>query len=131
MDRNLKKRLQAFLNVIVAEANANEDFAQKLSNALETGDFPADKLKSESNTKRSANRRDPAVLDPVQMVMDGDSSLPQRLDELTEKELKDIIADYGMDPSKLAMRWKNKEKLVELILDTATRRASKGDAFRD
>ena len=131
MDKNLKKRLQALLNVILAEANANEDFAQKLNRALETGDVSAEKPKAEPGTKRRANRRDPAVLDPVQMMMDGDSCLPQRLNELTEKELKDIIADYGMDSSKLAMKWKNKEKLMKLILDTAERRASKGDAFRD
>ena len=104
MDKNLKKRLQALLNAILAEANTNENFAKKLSDALEIGDYPADKPKTESNAKRGANRRDPAILDPVQMVMDGDSSLPQRLNSLTEKELKDIIADYGMDSSKLAMK---------------------------
>lgn len=52
------------------------------------------------------------------------------LSPLTEKELKDIVADYGMDPSKLAMKWRDKERLIQLILDTSFRRASKGDAFR-
>ena len=49
---------------------------------------------------------------------------------MTDKELKDIVADYGMDPSKLAMKWKDRDRVIKLIIDTSQRRASKGDAFR-
>ena len=36
-----------------------------------------------------------------------------------------------MDSSKLAMKWKDKDRLIQLILDTSIRRASKGNAFRN
>lgn len=51
--------------------------------------------------------------------------------EGTSKQVKDIIAEYRMDPSQRAMHWRNRERLIQLILDTARRRAAKGDAFRD
>lgn len=129
MDKVTTKRLRAFFRAVIDEVESNDEFAKKIIDALYE-DVEVGALKTESNTKRSANRRDPAVLDPIQMVMDGDDSLEERLGKLTDKELKDIIADYGMDSSKLAMKWKDKERLINLILDTATRRASKGDAFR-
>lgn len=130
MDKVTTKKLRALFKVVIDEAESNEEFAKKIVNALYEN-IEIGVLRTELNTKRGANRRDPAVLDPVQMVMDGDDSLKERLEGLTSKELKDIIADYGMDSSKLAMKWKDKERLINLILDTATRRASKGDAFRN
>ena len=130
MDKVTTKRLRTFFKIVIDEAESNEEFAKKIIAALYE-DVEIGVLKTELNTKRGTNRRDPAVLDPVQMVMDGDDSLKERLEGLTNKELKDIIADYGMDSSKLAMKWKDKERLINLILDAATRRASKGDAFRN
>jgi hypothetical protein len=35
-----------------------------------------------------------------------------------------------MDRTKLAMKWKDKPRLVELIVSTVESRAQKGDAFR-
>ncbi|GAH95753.1 unnamed protein product [marine sediment metagenome] len=53
-----------------------------------------------------------------------------KMTELNIEELKDIIAEQGMDRSKLAMKWKNKERLVSLIITTVESRVHKGDAFR-
>lgn len=128
MDKAITKKLQAFFKAVIDEAESNDEFAKKIIDALYK-DSEISILKTE--TKRGANRRDPAILDPIRMVMDGDDSLKECLESLSDKELKDIIADYGMDPSKLAMKWKNRERLINLILDTAIRRASKGDAFRN
>ena len=80
---------------------------------------------------RGTNRRDKAVLDPIKLTEDGDPYLREKLEKLSEKELKDIIADYGMDPSKLAMKWKDRDRLIQLIMETSARRATKGDAFRN
>ena len=89
------------------------------------------KVLIESTTSRPANRRDKAVLDPIKLMEEGDVDLRRKLEDLSEKELKDIIADYGMDTSKLAMKWKDTERLIDLIMDVSARRATKGDAFRD
>ena len=57
--------------------------------------------------------------------------LVEKLQSLMDKQLKDIIADYGTDPSKLAMKWKDRERFINHIVDTARRRAAKGDANRE
>lgn len=126
MDKTMRKKLQFFFKVLLEEADANEEFSKKLLQALY-----GESKEGEAPKKKRSHRRDPAVLDPVQMILDGDESLETRLRDLTEKQLKDIIADYSMDPSKLASRWRKKDRLVLFILERARHKASKGDAFRE
>ena len=86
---------------------------------------------TEKKISRShSNRRDPAVINPVEVIEGGEDVLREKLDNLTEKELKDIIAYYGMDSTKLSMKWKKRDRLINFIIETSVRRASKGDAFR-
>ena len=126
MNKKLKKNIKELFDLLVDEAEKNEEFASALSHI-----FSGDAMEQKSNPKekRKSNRRDKAILDPIKLAEEGQLSTEQ-LSTLSEKELKDIIADYGMDPSKLAMKWKNKNRLIQLIIDTSFRRASKGDAFR-
>ncbi|MCX6035638.1 MAG: hypothetical protein NTV38_11785 [Chloroflexi bacterium] len=42
-----------------------------------------------------------------------------------------IIGTQGMDSSKPSMKWKKKERLVDLILPQVETRATRGDTFRD
>ncbi len=56
--------------------------------------------------------------------------LRTRLDELNIDELKDIVAEQGMDRSKLAMKWKKKDRIINLIITAVESRIHKGDAFR-
>lgn len=128
MDKNLKKKIRALYNLVIEEAEKNEEFVTSLEKIF-SGEAENSKDKNTAGAKRGSNRRDQAVLDPIKLAEDGNLT-EEVLKPLTEKELKDIVAEYGMDPSKLAMKWKNKERLIRLILDTSFRRASKGDAFR-
>ena len=79
---------------------------------------------------RPKNRRPAAVMDPVAVVRDGQDVLNARLAELSLEQLRDIVADYGMDPGKLMMKWKDPQKVAERIVDIALTRSQKGDAFR-
>lgn len=128
MDKNLKKNIKALYELIIDEAEKNEDFAYALSNIL-CCENSGNTTKNTDSKKRSSSRRDKAVLDPIRLAEE-EKLTTSVLESLSEKELKDIIADYGMDSSKLAMKWKDKGRLIQLILDTSLRRASKGDAFR-
>lgn len=128
MDKKLKKNLKALFDLIVDEAEKKEEFAEALSRIF-NNETPEKRTKDNTGEKRASNRRDKAVLDPIKLAENGELTA-DILSPLVEKELKDIIADFGMDPSRLAMKWKDKEKLIQLILDTSIRRASKGDAFR-
>jgi len=77
--------------------------------------------------KRS--RRAPAKIDPFVLYEQSPDTLCEALTNLSPDELKDIIAAYGMDTAKLAMRWKNRDRLEKFILETTQRRSSIGEAF--
>jgi hypothetical protein len=76
------------------------------------------------------HRRTPGPFDPMAVYRDNPVSLQPRLEGLAVEELKDIVAEHGMDRSKLAMKWKSKDRLVDLIVTTVKSRSEKGDAFR-
>jgi len=83
----------------------------------------------QSNKRRSF--RNPAILDPFLIHKNqGNNELKQRLEELEVEQLKDIIAEYGLDSSRRALAWKKSERLIELIVKTVNSRARKGDVFR-
>lgn len=134
MDRNVVNVLRQLGNAVIEEAEHNDDFAYKIEQILD-GKIVTVKKKNTGRkvpgVGRPSNRRDPAVFDPVSLISEDEYLLVEKLQSLTEKQLKDIIADYGMDPSKRAMKWKNRERLINHIVDTARRRAVKGDAFRE
>ena len=129
MKKELASKIQAFMKIIIDEASENKEFSERLHDLFYNNDI-TNKTDSSETSERPKNRRDKAVLDPIKLLMDNDTTLKQRLENLSEKELKDIIAEYGMDQAKLAMKWKDKNRLIQLILDTSSRRAVKGDAFR-
>lgn len=128
MDKESKKKIKEFFSVIIDEAEKNDEFAKSLYKIFQNSEERIKPVTSKE-PKRSPKRRDKAILDPIKLAEDNELT-KDILAELTEKELKDIIADYGMDSAKLAMKWKDKERLIQLILESAFRRASKGDAFR-
>lgn len=140
MNRETKNKLNLLLAAVIEEAEKNEEFATTIDDILKNGDARIVEVKKTYSRRkrlfdpartRSSNRRDPAVLDPMDALTKGEGKLRKELEALDEKQLKDIIADFGMDPSKLAMKWKDTGRLINHIVDAAKRRASKGDAFRD
>ena len=54
----------------------------------------------------------------------------ERLANLTLNQLRDIIAEYRVEPYTLAMKWKTPSRLIDLIMTTIEQRARKGEAFR-
>ena len=132
---SLRTKLLDFAEVVSEEAQRNPDFAQRLqrifdtkSNRSKTRLSPARQKLSRSS--RPANRRPPAILDPVALAVQGEDALRKELDPLTLDQLKDIIADYGMDHDRLAMKWKTQWRLIDRIVEVSIGRAHKGDAFR-
>ena len=80
--------------------------------------------------KRS-HRRAPGVVDPFAVFSDaGEEGVRRSLSQLSIEQLKDIVAQHGMDRSKLAMKWRTSGRFVDLILETVAARSRKGDAFR-
>lgn len=143
---NLKRTLTAILNVVVEEAARNPEFRSHLEEALEmsqtnqshrpTAAIPAP-VEHDPTThqrkadKRRGGRRSAAVLDPVDLAARGEAELRARLSDLEVEQLHDIVAQYGMDPGKLVMKWKDRNRIIDRIVEIALTRATKGDVFRN
>lgn len=123
----LENKVAALFEAILVEIRRNPEFAERLATALEG---LGKDIHAEVPKKGKGGRRAPAVLDPVAVYQEGDAILRQRLAVLDLEQLRDIVAEYGMDPGKLVLKWKTKERVIDHIVDTAAARAKKGEAFR-
>lgn len=124
----LRTALQGLVRTIVEEAERNPDFARRVEKSLGMGGegIPA---QSDRNMKGGRNRRSPAVLDPIDAARHGEAALRQSLAVLSLEQLKDVVADYGMDPGKLVMKWKTPQRIIDRIVEFSMARAVKGDVF--
>lgn len=126
--RNLK-RIRAFVNVLIEEATDNRRFAANLAGALESAIATSDG--DRPGPAPRGNRRPPGMLDPFEFYeRGGEHVLRDELARLDVEQLKDVIAEHGMDRTKLAMKWRTSDRLIALIVETVDARARKGDAFR-
>lgn len=106
--------------IVADEIASNKDFADKIG-ALVAQDKP--------DTPKRRNRRDPGKINPFELFQQGDNALYEALASLSIDELKDIIAENGMDTAKLAMKWKDRDRLEKHIVEATQRRSTKGEAF--
>lgn len=115
--------LKRLFAAIVAEAEANPDFAERLSASFRTP--------QRRRSTASRRRRAPGAFDPFAVAQaEGADGLAIALRALDVDQLKDIVAENGMDPAKLALKWRTPERLVNHILTFVAARERKGDAFR-
>lgn len=117
---------------VLHEAERNAEFADTLEHAL-TGAIQVRTRKRSDDVAdkaRKGNRRAPAVLDPYEAFESGEAQLRGTLTRLDIEQLKDIVAQHGMDRSRLAMKRKSPDRLVDLIVGTVKSRATKDSVFR-
>ncbi|HEF4747429.1 TPA: hypothetical protein SAO13_001387 [Burkholderia multivorans] len=135
---SLRNTLNRLMRVVIEEAERNPEFEAALNEALGAQSLSKRKQPKEAHStessggefKRGKNRRPPAALDPVQVVRDGETALRAALEKLSLDQLRDIVAEYGMDPSRLVMKWVDSARVIDRIVELSTARARKGDAFR-
>jgi hypothetical protein len=124
-------RIAAVLQVIADQARSDPEFLDKLERALKS---PSKRLATTRVRPRRADRphrRAPAVLDPFEILRaEGEAGLRERLVDLSLDELRDIVAEYRVEPYTLAMKWKTPSRLIDLIVTTIEQRSRKGEAFR-
>ncbi|UIJ83129.1 hypothetical protein [Rhizobium leguminosarum] len=121
---NMKKTLNGLVQVIVDEAERNPDFSKRIEEALGLQDKP-----KKTAASRAAHRRAPAAFDPIELARQGEGVLRARLGELGLEQLKDVVADYGMDPGKLVLKWKTPDRIIDRIVEVSIGRAKKGEGF--
>jgi hypothetical protein len=141
---NIKRVLTSVMKIIVEEAARNPEFEAQLHEALDANRKPQPtrlasssvtetlepKVRQKEEAKRRGGRRAAALLDPVAIVERGEEELRKQLSILDLEMLHDIVAQYGMDPGKLVMKWKDRDRVIGRIVEIAAARATKGDAFR-
>lgn len=115
------KKWKEISKLIANEISNNEEFALKMANTL-SGE-PA------TTASKKRGRRSPAKLDPFHLLELGEDTLSKELQQLNIEELKDIVSEYGMDTSRLALKWKDRERLESLIIEATKRKSSRGEAF--
>lgn len=143
---DLAGKLEHLLAVVAAQAAADAKFAEALTEALDKA-VPVPTRRSSpvrsqaparnrpqgpqrSGGRNIGGRRPPGPFDPYDAYAQGEETLRRVLQSCDVDQLKDIIAEHGMDHDRLALRWKTPERLVERIVETVVARAQKGDAFR-
>lgn len=62
---------------------------------------------------------------------DGKQKLREKLELLDMNTLKKIISLHSFDSSRLAEKWKNKDKLLDLIVKRVEARVQKGRVFKN
>jgi hypothetical protein len=137
----LRTVLRELAEAVADEAEHNQKFSERLERILESQSLPAShsgggntqsssRIDASNESRKRGNRRAPAILDPVGLAAQGEEVIRSQLAALDLDQLRDIVADYGMDPGKLVMKWKRPERVVDKIVEISLSRARKGDAFR-
>lgn len=131
---NLKTRLAKLAAAVADHAARDPAFAATLEAILGDGAArPADGRRAKvprGEGARKGGRRAAAALDPVALAQSGPDALRAAMAPLDHEQLLDIVAEFGMDPGKLVMKWKDRDRVADRIVETAIARATKGDAFR-
>jgi len=121
---NIKRALNELVRAVVDEAERNTEFARRIEEALGIQEKP-----KKPALARAAHRRAPAALDPVELARQGEAALRAGLRALNIEQLKDVVADYGMDPGKLVLKWKAIDRIIDRIVEVSIGRAKKGEGF--
>lgn len=136
----LRKVLLDVARVVAEEAERNPEFAAKLDAALYAANAPKATTRVRRSgsadgtgpgARRAKNRRPPAVLNPIELAKEGETTLRSKLSPLSLDQLRDIVADFGMDPGKLIVKWKDPQRVIDRIVELSVARSHKGDAFRE
>ena len=124
------ERLRSVLTSVAPPHDATASTATRPTSTRPAATGASATRRGDASTRRASNRRSPAVLDPVALAVKGEEALRAALAPLRLDQLKDIVADYGMDYDKLAMRWRKAGRIIDRIVEVSMIRAHKGDAFR-
>lgn len=157
-DEVLAGRLSRLVRAVADEAARSPRFARALSDALApdartADDGPAltsglstqDRLEGSGDAESPegrgqrgqlsragrSGRRSPGAIDPFTVYADtGESGLRHALAALDLEQLRDIVAEHGMDHDRLAMKWKSPDRVIGRIVERVEAVSSKGFAFR-
>jgi hypothetical protein len=123
-DKEIAKRVARILRLLAEKIEENPDILK--GKGLSLGDIPI-------VSRKKKKTEEPTIdFDIFQIFAEGgERALQQKLEFLDLRTLKRIVSQHGFDSSKLAEKWRNKERLVNLILDRVSARSDKGKVFKE
>jgi hypothetical protein len=122
---DLARTLARLVSAVASEAERSTRLARALYAAIAVPEG------HETQLPKRPHRRAPGVLDPFAVFSEsGEDGLRRRLGELNLDQLRDIVAEHGMDSDRLAMRWKDSIRVIDRIVERVATRRAKGSAFR-
>lgn len=123
-DKEIAQRVARILRLLAEKIEENPDVLKEME--LSLGDIPT------VSRKKEKTEEPPIDFDIFQIFAEGgEQALQQKLELLDLRTLKRIVGQHGFDPSKLAEKWRNKERLVNLIIDRVSARSDKGKVFKE
>ncbi|MFF9020670.1 hypothetical protein [Streptomyces eurythermus] len=126
----LARSLMLLAEVVAEEAARTPRFSRALTKALAAA-VPAGPERASERGRNRSRRRAKGLLDPFAVFTEvGPEGLRKRLGTLDLEQLRDIIAEHGMDYDRLAMKWKDPQRVMERIVERVEARSAKGSAFR-
>ena len=119
----------AFLRNLAARADADAVLAREIemalveSGLLQTSDRPRP-------VPKEPRKSSTAPIDPFRVLRDeGDESLYNWLQSLELPELRAIVRRHRLDPARISARWRDRERVIQLIVSQVKAQASYGKAF--
>jgi hypothetical protein len=121
--KEIAKRVARILRTLSRKIEENPDILNDMGLSLR--DIPT--------AIRKKKKEELAIdFDIFQIFSDkGEETLRHKLGLLDLRSLIRIVRQHGFDPSKLAEKWKKKERLVNLILERVSARSDKGKVFKN
>lgn len=122
-EAEIAKQVARILRLVAGKIEDNPDFLKETGLAL--GDIPI--------VSRKKKTEEPHIdIDVFRIFSDeGEDVLRKKLEPLDSRLLVRIIRQHRFDPSKLAEKWKNKERLINLIVERVATRSDKGSVFKE
>ncbi len=104
-------------------ASISAEAATDLADAFESDD----KATAEDEWNETAPSE---LFNPIEIYLrDGPEALRKRLEIMELEELRSLIREHHLDRTNKSLKWKNREKVIEKILERTEARATKGDIF--
>lgn len=122
-EEDIAKQVARILRLLAGKIEDNPNFLKDMG--LAPKDIPI--------VNRKKKMEEPPIdLDVFRIFSDeGSEVLRKKMEPLDLRTLVRIIRQHRFDPSKLAEKWKDKERLINLILEKVAARSDKGKVFKE
>lgn len=122
-EKEIARRIARILRLLAGKIEENPDMLRDME--LIIRDIP-------SVSRKRKVEEHPIDFDIFHVFAEGgEHGLRRRLESVELKTLKGIIRQHGFDVSKLADKWRNKERLVNLVTERVAARSDKGKVFKN